>query len=292
MELHQLRYFAALAETHNYTAAAERCYVSRQALRQAVQSMEREYGAVLVENRRNRLYLTPAGELLAFWSGKICADLDDMNADLRRFMSEPLRLRLGVSVSLLPLYAPEQLEKIEGLRTVFPTLTIESVLLDADSILRQLREGELDAAILVDMGTERKEFLRTVLRRDSLGILVPSTHPYQARKSLRLRDLDGQTLSVMSAPEDCFGPLYEALRAADIHVRYRVIHEPFDAFTAVRRDGILAIDRLEIHKTELISIEKDLPLLDFKSPLETVFLVRRDSGQNLKPLLRYLQNSL
>ncbi len=32
--------------------------------------------------------------------------------------------------------------------------------------------------------------------------------------------------------------------------------------------------------------------IDVFEPLETVFLVRRDSGQNLKPLLRYLQNSL
>lgn len=142
------------------------------------------------------------------------------------------------------------------------------------------------------MGVERKEFLRTVLRRDSLGILVPSTHPFQVRKSLGLRDLDGQTLSVMSRPEDCFRPLYEAFRAANVHVRYRVIHEPFDAFNAVRKDGVLAIDRLEIHKTELISMEKDLPLSDFKPQLETVFLVRKDSERNLKPLLSYLQNSL
>lgn len=96
----------------------------------------------------------------------------------------------------------------------------------------------------------------------------------------------------MSAPEDCFGPLYRAIEAANIRVRYRVIHEPFDAFTAVRRDGILAIDRLEVHKSDLISMEKDLPLTDFTPQLETVFLVRRNTGQNLEPLLRYLQNSL
>lgn len=292
MEIHQLRYFNALAETRNYTAAAEKCYVSRQAMRQAVQSMEKEYGAALVENRHNRLYLTPAGELLAAWSGKLCADWSDMDAALRRFVSEPLRLRLGVSVSLLPLYAPEQLEKVDRLRTVFPTLTIESILLDADSILQRLDDGGLDAGILVDMGIKRKGVLRTVLRRDPLGILVPGSHPFHARKSLSLKDLDGQVLSVMSAPGDCFGPLYEALSDAGVQVRYRVIHEPFDAFTAVRKDGILAIDRLEIHKSDLISMEKDLPLTDFAPQLETVFLLRRNTGQNLEPLLRYLQNSL
>lgn len=292
MELHQLRYFVALAETRNYTTAAEKCYVSRQALRQAIQIMEKEYGVALIENRRNHLYLTPAGELLAARAEKLCAEWDDMNAALRRFVSEPLHLRLGISVSLLPFYAPEQLEKIDRLRAVFPTLTLESVLLDADSILKRLRDGELDAAILVDMGVERPGLSRTVLRRDELGILVPGAHPLHARKSLCLADLDGQTLAMMSEPEDCFYPLYEALGKANVQVRYRVIHEPFDAFNAVRRDGALAIDRLEIQKTELISVEKDLPLAGFTPQLETVFLLRRNTGQNLEPLLRYLQNSL
>lgn len=104
--------------------------------------------------------------------------------------------------------------------------------------------------------------------------------------------MDGQTLAMMSEPEDCFYPLYEALGKANVQVRYRVIHEPFDAFNAVRRDGAPAIDRLEIQKTELISVEKDLPLAGFTPQLETVFLLRRNTGQNLEPLLRYLQNSL
>jgi Transcriptional regulator len=292
MDFHQIRYFAALAEARNYTAAAEKCYISRQALRQAVQSMEKEYGVALVENRRNRLYLTPAGELLAGWAKKLCADWDGMDAALRRFVSQPILLRLGISVSLLPFYAPEQIERLNRLREVFPSLELRHELADADALLRRLEAGELDAALVVDLGVERAGLLRTVLRRDTPGLLIADGHPLCKKKSLCLRDLDGQTLCLMSAPGDCFRPLQEALEKAGARVSFRVIPESIDAFRAVRKEGLLAIDRLELCASEPVSLEKDLPLTDFDAALELVLLLRREAAPTLQPVVRCLQSGL
>ncbi len=292
MEIHQLRYFSVLAKELNYTSAAEKCYISRQALRQSVQSIEKEYGAVLIENRRNRLFLTPAGELLAGWAQKLTADWDGMETALHRFISEPLQLRLGISVSLLPFYAPEQLERLFRVRTLFPSLMLEDSLADADTLLSWLRAGALDAALLIDMGVDRPGLERIVLRRDDLWIMVGSGHPYSSRQSLCLRDLDGQTLSVMSTAEDCFAPLCRALGSAGVHTRFRVIPESYDAFAAVRKEGILAMDRSSPDAAPAVSLEKDLPLTDFSVQLETVLLVRESASRSLRPVLRRLQDSL
>ena len=64
MDITQLRYFLATADTLNYTKAAERLYMSRQALRQSLASMEEELGMPLFVNERNRLSLTVQGEYL------------------------------------------------------------------------------------------------------------------------------------------------------------------------------------------------------------------------------------
>ena len=64
MDTQQLIYFLALCDTLNYTAAAERCFISRQAMRQSLLALESTYGVSLIENRKNRLSLTPAGKLL------------------------------------------------------------------------------------------------------------------------------------------------------------------------------------------------------------------------------------
>ncbi len=45
MEIHQVRYFLAVTETHSFTRAAERCAVSQPALTGAVEKLEKELGA-------------------------------------------------------------------------------------------------------------------------------------------------------------------------------------------------------------------------------------------------------
>lgn len=195
-------------------------------------------------------------------------------------------------MSLLPFYAPEQMQRLNRLREVFPSLEMKHELADADALLRKLERGELDAALLVDLGSERPGLLRTSLRRDRPGILVADGHPFYTRKSLRLKDLDGQTLCLMSAAEGCFRPLLEALDRAGARVDFRVIPESIEAFRAVRREGLLAIDRLEYHGAEPVSLEKDLPLTDFDAPLDLVLLTREEAAPALRPVLRCLESGL
>ncbi|MEN3534996.1 LysR family transcriptional regulator [Microbispora sp. ZYX-F-249] len=62
MELQQLRYVVAVAETSNFTRAAEHCRVVQSALSHQIAALERELGARLFERTSRRVRLTPAGE--------------------------------------------------------------------------------------------------------------------------------------------------------------------------------------------------------------------------------------
>ena len=64
MDISAFSSYLMLCEEMNYAAAARRCFMTRQALRQTVQALEKHYSVALVENRMNRLYLTEAGEQL------------------------------------------------------------------------------------------------------------------------------------------------------------------------------------------------------------------------------------
>ena len=48
MELHQVRYFLAVASTLNFTRAAEQCNVTQPALTKGVQKLEQELGGQLI----------------------------------------------------------------------------------------------------------------------------------------------------------------------------------------------------------------------------------------------------
>ena len=52
MEMHQLRYFLAIAQHGSFTAAAEACHVSQPSLSAQVAKLEAELGGALLERSR------------------------------------------------------------------------------------------------------------------------------------------------------------------------------------------------------------------------------------------------
>jgi DNA-binding transcriptional LysR family regulator len=62
MEMHQVRYFLAVARTLNFTRAAEECNVAQPSLTRAIKLLEGELGGDLFRRERPQAMLTPLGE--------------------------------------------------------------------------------------------------------------------------------------------------------------------------------------------------------------------------------------
>ena len=62
MEIHQLRYFVAVAELLSFTKAAARCHVSQPSLSQQIQKLEVDLGVQLLDRLGRRIKLTDAGD--------------------------------------------------------------------------------------------------------------------------------------------------------------------------------------------------------------------------------------
>ena len=58
MEMHQIRYFLAVAEELNFTRASEKCNVSQPSLSRAIKLLEEELGGPLFHRERIRTHLT------------------------------------------------------------------------------------------------------------------------------------------------------------------------------------------------------------------------------------------
>ncbi len=76
MQLQQLAYFVAVAETRHFTRAAARTHVAQPSLSKQVRALERELGAPLFSRARGNVTLTPAGETLLPLARRILADAD------------------------------------------------------------------------------------------------------------------------------------------------------------------------------------------------------------------------
>lgn len=149
MEITQLRYFLTAAETLNYSRAAEKLYISRQALRQAIAAMEKEIGTPLFSNQRNKLSLTLAGEYLQKTGKDVLASFDRMMEGLEGLSTRRSGLRIGVSGSLVTFMYPEVAGTLEDFQRTYPDIPMEWKLWNNDQVILGVARGDLDCGLAI-----------------------------------------------------------------------------------------------------------------------------------------------
>ena len=106
MTIQQLHYFLTLCQELNYSHAAARLYLSRQALRQSIQALEQELCSPLFANDHNHLSLTQKGQQLRDLAAPVVEQFDQMCQKARRHLVTHPVIRLGISQALVPDYLP------------------------------------------------------------------------------------------------------------------------------------------------------------------------------------------
>ena len=189
MEIHQLRYFVAVAEEGSFSRAAARVRVAQPSLSQQIRKLEAEVGQPLFDRLPRSVVLTEAGHCLIDYARKILSSIDDA----RRCVGE-LKGEIGgkLAVGAIPTIAPYVLPKLVGkFQEHYPAVTLEIVEDVTDGITRRIEAGELDVALASTCQSS------PTLRRESLGnepllALVPEGHPLAERTQVEMDDLKSQ----------------------------------------------------------------------------------------------------
>lgn len=97
MDLRQLYYFLAVAETQNVSRAATRVWISQPALSRQLQTLEDELGVQLFERRARGVILTEAGELLQRQATAVMKDVSSMKEQVSAHATQPVgQVTLGI----------------------------------------------------------------------------------------------------------------------------------------------------------------------------------------------------
>jgi len=187
MELHQLRYFVAVAETASFTRAAERCLVAQPSLSQQIQKLERSLKKPLFDRLGKRVRLTAAGEALLEHARRILAEVDETTRELRE---EAQAGRGRLSIGAIPTIGPYWLPAILKLfLRRYPNVEMQLREDVTANLLGALHEGELDLAFvalpIADSQLESREF-----RRERLLATLPKRHRLSRSKTIALADLE------------------------------------------------------------------------------------------------------
>ncbi|MEO7916543.1 MAG: LysR substrate-binding domain-containing protein [Dokdonella sp.] len=194
MNLRDLRYLVALADLKHFGRAAAACFVSQPTLSTQIRKLEDELDVALVERTPRKVLLTDVGSEIAARARGVLHEVEQMRALARRTHDpESGSIRLGIFPTLAPYLLPHSVPK---LRERFPRLELLLVEEKSDVLLRQLREGKLDAAILA-LPINDDQLFSHYLFEEPFVLAVPVGHALGKRKSLKMADLADQDLLLL-----------------------------------------------------------------------------------------------
>lgn len=186
MDIRQLHYFLVLCEEMNYTRASQRLFLSRQALRQSITALEAELCGPLFVSAHHKLSLTERGLSLQRHAAPVVEQFQQMQAALHAEIQSAQPVRIGISVSLVPDYLPGLETQLDRFRQQYPHIEMRFRLLENDAVADGVEQGELDAGLVMDLGTAAPVLARTTLRADPACLLVPRGHPLWEKERVPL----------------------------------------------------------------------------------------------------------
>ena len=211
MELRHLRYFDTLAETLNFTRAAERLHVTQSTLSHQIRQLEEELGMVLFDRSHKKVALTEAGELLR---SHLVPALQQIDRGLQA-LSHPAEaitseLRIAATHSfntrLVPLC-------VSAFLAYHPHVQVRVEELSAEQIAKRLSSGHLDLGVSYKPDN-RPDLWFEPLYNEELRLCVAATHPLAKRRRVRMIELHHCRMVLLPQQFSTRGLLDECFEAA------------------------------------------------------------------------------
>ena len=195
MNLRDLKYIIAVAETHHFGKAAERCFVSQPTLSGQIKKLEDELGVVIFERSNRSVDITPLGQEIVVHARQIIEQAEVIQR-LALAHQDPLSgpLRVGAIPTLSPFLMPLILIP---LRKQHPQLKLVLSEEMTEVLLERLHKHEIDTAILATPVDDPN--LETLpLYDEPFWVAYPRQHPFYNKDKITLNDLKNENLLLLA----------------------------------------------------------------------------------------------
>ncbi|MEI8296709.1 MAG: LysR substrate-binding domain-containing protein [Pseudomonadota bacterium] len=194
MNLRDLRYLVALADTRHFGRAAERCNVTQPTLSAQLKKLEEFLGVTLVERQPRNVALTDVGGRIVARARHVLQDSDDIVA-MARASRDPLAGTLRIA--FIPTLGPYLLPLITPvLRKRLPKLQLMLYEYQTSPLLEHLRAGDIDLGVLA-LGVDTEGLETRALADEAFTVAMPSNHALAKKAVVRTEDLSDETLLLL-----------------------------------------------------------------------------------------------
>lgn len=190
ISLRQLRFFTALAESANFSRAAERMMVSQPALSAAIRQVEDHMGLRLFDRSTHHVALTEAGAAFLPHARRLLTTAENAFVDMTDVAT---RGRAVVRVGVIPSVVPAAAEAIARLGQERPDICFHLRDGKNDSLMADLRSGALDIVVGV-LGRVEDDVEASLITEDEMMLAAPVDHPLASHDVLPWSALEGDEI--------------------------------------------------------------------------------------------------
>lgn len=201
MNLNQLKYFVAVAETLSFTKAAEQYYISQTAITQQIKSLEDTLGCRLLDRSTRPITITPAGSVFLKEANLI---ISRMEHAVTRTQNASSGLTGNLNIGYTKGYERSFLaDQLKGFHTLYPNTTLRCYRLPTDLLAAGLTTDLYDVIFTWDStNLQQDDTIRSMdMEKAPLVVAMPASHPLANRNTLKRQDLRSEPILYMSPSE-------------------------------------------------------------------------------------------
>jgi len=191
MEMHQVRYFLAVAEELNFSRAAEKCNVSQPSLSRAIQLLEGEFGGQLFRREHSRTHLSDLGKMIRPHLETVynaAKKAKELSRDVTKMQKTPFKL--GIMSTISP---NEIVDLIAALEARYEGLELRLCDASAADLRKRLLAGDLEVVIYALPGEEADERTHVQpLFSEQMVIAVNRQHRLANEVGFPVKELNGE----------------------------------------------------------------------------------------------------
>lgn len=200
MEMHQVRYFLAVARILNFTRAAEECNVAQPSLTRAIKQLEDELGGELFRRERKLTHLSELGHRMLPLMQQIFDSAQaarEVATSIKKGALAPLSIGLPVTVNI-ELVLPFLKELVRAM----PGLNLKFIRGSSAEICEQLKKGAVDVAIAPELPEAWDRLESWPLFSEPYLLVIAQSHRLSRQGSISVEDLRDERLICRPYCED------------------------------------------------------------------------------------------
>jgi len=191
MELQQLRYFVAVAETENVGRAAERLHISQSPLSRQIRQLEDHLELQLFERVKQRVRLTTAGREFLGEARHLLAQAERVEEQARRAgRGEACTLGIGYCEGVI--HNGRLPNALRELRAAYPRLNLKLAAMRSGEQIDALEHSAIDVGFVYNPPKSTSTLAGRLFTREPFVLTVAADHPLATREAITPQDLDGQ----------------------------------------------------------------------------------------------------